>query len=168
VKHGDREQRVVDDEDKTGMWEESFGDHRDSKPHGPRSVGVDVAFPSPTAKLTGIPEHASAMSLHATRAAPGAAPSRTRYAEPYRLYNLDVFEYDLDVPMALYGAIPLLVAHDPADGSVRGAFFNNPSEMFVDVFEGSGGGKGSHWMAESGVIDLFLLPGGSPEDFYRQ
>jgi alpha 1,3-glucosidase len=27
------------------------------------------------------------------------------------LYNLDVFEYDLDVPMALYGAIPLMVGH---------------------------------------------------------
>lgn len=29
------------------------------------------------------------------------------YSEPYRLFNLDVFEYELDVPMALYGAGPL-------------------------------------------------------------
>lgn len=31
--------------------------------------------------------------------------------EPYRLYNLDVFEYDLDSPMSLYGAVPYVIAH---------------------------------------------------------
>lgn len=32
-------------------------------------------------------------------------------AEPYRLYNLDVFEYLHDSPFGLYGAIPLMLAH---------------------------------------------------------
>ena len=32
-------------------------------------------------------------------------------SEPYRLYNLDVFEYELDSRMALYGSIPVMVAH---------------------------------------------------------
>lgn len=32
-------------------------------------------------------------------------------SEPYRLYNLDVFEYELDSPMALYGSIPVLYGH---------------------------------------------------------
>ncbi len=31
--------------------------------------------------------------------------------DPYRLYNLDVFEYELDNRMALYGSIPLMLAH---------------------------------------------------------
>ena len=31
--------------------------------------------------------------------------------DPYRLYNLDVFEYELDNPMALYGSITCMVAH---------------------------------------------------------
>ena len=31
--------------------------------------------------------------------------------DPYRLYNLDVFEYELDNPMALYGSIPFMLAH---------------------------------------------------------
>ena len=31
--------------------------------------------------------------------------------DPYRLYNLDVFEYELDNKMALYGSIPLMLAH---------------------------------------------------------
>jgi len=30
--------------------------------------------------------------------------------EPYRLYNTDVFEYELDSPMALYGAVPFMTA----------------------------------------------------------
>lgn len=29
------------------------------------------------------------------------------YTDPYRLFNLDVFEYEPDSEMALYGAIPL-------------------------------------------------------------
>ena len=31
-------------------------------------------------------------------------------SEPYRLYNLDVFEYAVDTPFGLYGSIPLLWA----------------------------------------------------------
>ena len=36
-------------------------------------------------------------------------PSRS--GDPYRLYNLDVFEYELNNPMALYGSIPFMLAH---------------------------------------------------------
>ena len=32
-------------------------------------------------------------------------------SEPYRLYNLDVFEYLDSSPFGLYGAIPMMVAH---------------------------------------------------------
>ena len=31
--------------------------------------------------------------------------------EPYRLFNLDVFEYELNSKMALYGSIPFMLAH---------------------------------------------------------
>ena len=34
-----------------------------------------------------------------------------RGSDPYRLYNLDVFEYELDRRMALYGSVPLMLAH---------------------------------------------------------
>jgi alpha 1,3-glucosidase len=34
-----------------------------------------------------------------------------RNVDPYRLYNLDVFEYELDNGMALYGSVPVLIAH---------------------------------------------------------
>jgi len=34
-----------------------------------------------------------------------------RDTDPFRLYNLDVFEYELESKMALYGSIPYIVAH---------------------------------------------------------
>ena len=34
-----------------------------------------------------------------------------RDTDPYRLYNLDVFEYELYNPMALYGSVPYMIAH---------------------------------------------------------
>lgn len=73
----------------------------------------------------GLPEHASSFRLKTTRGA------NAGYTEPYRLYNLDVFEYELDEPMALYGSIPFVAAHRP-EGTI-GALFFNPCETFVDV-----------------------------------
>jgi hypothetical protein len=31
--------------------------------------------------------------------------------DPYRLFNLDIFEYDIKNPMALYGSVPFMLAH---------------------------------------------------------
>ena len=42
-------------------------------------------------------------------------------SEPYRLYNLDVFEYEHDSPFGLYGSIPYVVAHRA--GATVGAFW---------------------------------------------
>jgi len=104
------------------------------------------------------------MTLQKTRLPPNgvaAKGGKPHYGEPYRLYNLDVFEYDLDVPMSLYGSIPLVISHSPSVGKTVGVFFNNPSEMFVDVYDSNAaGGMGTHWMAESGIVELFVLPGG--------
>ena len=83
----------------------------------------------------------------------------SQYNEPYRFYNLDVFEYDLDRPW-LYGrAIPL---HGPFHGPCStdtdhrraGVFYNNASETFVDVSDDSGA---LHFVSESGVLELFLF-----------
>ena len=128
---------VGDDAD--GMWEENFSGHVDSKPLGPASVGFDIAFPNSN-HLFGLPEHASSTQLKAT------IGNDAHYSEPYRLYNLDVFEYELDETMALYGAVPLVVAHTTK--STVGAFFFNPTETFVDVSEYKGlgsEGMSTHW-----------------------
>ncbi|TYZ62954.1 hypothetical protein PybrP1_008092 [[Pythium] brassicae (nom. inval.)] len=164
-------------------WEETFGGHTDKTKFGPSSVGMDITFhggegdAAQQRGLYGIPEHASDFLLKDTLAAadaasdserePGTTPTPTVLADPYRLYNLDVFEYELDETMALYGAIPLLVA--PNAANTVGAFWHNPSETFVDIAtDAATGAKTSHWMSESGVLDVFLLLGPSSAHFFAQ
>jgi alpha-glucosidase (family GH31 glycosyl hydrolase) len=83
---------------------EHFGGHHDTVPLGPRSVGMDFAFPC-AKDVYGIPEHTTPLSL------PTTSGEGARYSQPYRLYNLDVFEYELQETMALYGNIPVMWAH---------------------------------------------------------
>ncbi|KAG5181198.1 hypothetical protein JKP88DRAFT_273278 [Tribonema minus] len=109
--------RVTPAED-PGLGEERFDGHVDTKPFGATSVGMDVWFPG-SQELYGIPEHAASMAL---KAKPATAPVT---ATPTALYTLDVFEYELDVPMALYGAIPL--ASEPRRGRHAAAFWWNPT-----------------------------------------
>uniref|UniRef100_A0A7S3VF80 Glucosidase II subunit alpha n=2 Tax=Chaetoceros debilis TaxID=122233 RepID=A0A7S3VF80_9STRA len=146
--------------DTEGMWEEKFKEHSDSKPYGPMSVGADISFPS-SSHIFGLPEHASSAQLKDTTGA------NAHYREPYRLYNLDVFEYELDETMALYGEVPLIVSQSETSGTV-GVFWFNPSETFVDVESKGTAGTNTHWISESGVFDLFLLPGPNPRSLYEQ
>jgi alpha 1,3-glucosidase len=113
----------------------------------------------------GIPEHADKFSLQDTTT-----------SEPYRLYNLDVFEYELWNPMALYASIPFMMSHNPKRST--GLFWLNAAETWVDVkredpsagvlgsisnFVGSNNDKQAnvhaHFMSESGIIDAFILLG---------
>jgi len=130
------------------------------------SVGMEIVFPQ-SAHLFGLPEHASSAQLKTTSGSDG----HHYYKEPYRLYNLDVFEYDLDETMALYGNVPLVVSQSATMGTA-GAFWFNPTETFVDVQEVEGVDdtveSRTHFMSESGVIDLFLLPGPDPQALYGQ
>jgi alpha 1,3-glucosidase len=82
-----------------GAWEENFKDHHDAKPFGPESIAMDFSFPG-SEHAYGVPEHADSLALKSTKS-----------TDPYRLYNLDVFEYETNERMALYGAIPVLYAH---------------------------------------------------------
>jgi len=160
------ERRVLDDRSTQGHdgdGPETFQGHTDHKRNGPTSVGLDLAFPGFT-QLYGLPEHAGPLALRTTRGA-GA-----QYSDPYRLYNLDVFEYELDNPMALYGAVPLLMGHKVGGvggHSTAGAFWFNPSETFVDI-ERTPEAMRARLISESGVVDLLLLPGPSPAAAYRQ
>ncbi|BES89296.1 neutral alpha-glucosidase AB [Nesidiocoris tenuis] len=158
-----------DDSEDPGSWEENFKSHHDSKPHGPTAVALDFTFKG--AKFAyGLPEHADSLALKTTTG-----------GDPYRLYNLDVFEYEINNPMALYAAIPLLIAH--SEERTTGVFWVNPSETWVDVKVETnnvvsslvnfvGGNQESavetHFMSESGDIDVFILPGPKPMDVFRQ
>jgi alpha 1,3-glucosidase len=65
------------------------------------------------------------------------------FDDPYRLYNLDVFEYEHDSPMALYGAIPYMQAHRA--GSSVGVFWLNGAETWIDV-EKKAPGRAVRWL----------------------
>lgn len=149
-----------DDDD---MWEQKFQSHKDSNPRGPADFGMDISFVD-TEHIYGIPEHASSLALKSTTG------DNAAYSDPFRLYNLDVFEYDLDVPMALYGAIPFIMSHD-AQKTVA-MLWLNAAETFVDVSSGtdSSGVKEqrTHWMSETGVVDVFFFLGPATNDVYFQ
>ncbi|GLB37956.1 putative glycosyl hydrolase 31 family protein [Lyophyllum shimeji] len=140
-------------------WEETFGSWTDSKPKGPESLSIDINFPN-HGTVYGIPQHATRLALPTTT---GESPF---FSDPYRLYNADVFEYLASSPMSIYGSIPVLHAHS-ADSTV-GMFHAVGSETWIDVGHASDKSTETHWISESGILDLFLMPGPTPEDIFRQ
>ncbi|XP_053575926.1 neutral alpha-glucosidase AB isoform X2 [Bombina bombina] len=160
------------EEEEPGMWDETFKTHTDSKPNGPSSIGLDFSLPG-FEHVYGIPEHADNLRLRTTES-----------TDPYRLYNLDVFQYEIYNTMALYGSVPLLLAHNIH--RTLGIFWLNAAETWVDISSNTagktllgkmlqymqGGGETPQtdvrWMSESGIIDVFLLLGPSPHDIFRQ
>ncbi|KAH7152059.1 family 31 glycoside hydrolase [Dactylonectria estremocensis] len=157
-------------EDESTWWDESFGGNTDSKPRGPESVALDITFPG-YAHVFGIPEHTGPLSLKQTRGGDG------NYEEPYRMYNSDVFEYILDSPMTLYGSIPFMQAHRK-DSSV-GVFWLNAAETWVDITKSedtvnplslglkSKTSTHTHWISESGLLDVFVFMGPTPADLTK-
>ncbi|GAX83418.1 hypothetical protein CEUSTIGMA_g10843.t1 [Chlamydomonas eustigma] len=136
-----------------GCWSETFLQFTDSKPHGPEAMSLDIAFPG-FEHVYGLPEHATSFALKPTVG-----------GEPYRLYNLDVFEYLDSSPFGLYGSIPMMVAHKV--GLTIGVFWLNAAEMFVDVSK-EGSNTATQWIAESGIVDLFIFTGPGPAEVQQQ
>jgi alpha 1,3-glucosidase len=125
---------------------------------GPEALSIDLSFPG-VEHVFGLPEHASPLSL------PDTVGPNAHYTDPYRLFNVDIFEYLADSPMSLYGAIPLLHAHS-AKSSV-GVLNLVASDTWVDVLHDKQGTH-THWMSESGILDLLLLPGPKPQQLFEQ
>ena len=75
-------------------------------------------------------------------------------SEPYRLYNLDVFEYLHESPFGLYGSIPFMMAHNARRSA--GVFWLNAAEMWVDVF--AAGWDGSKPAASPEVREISTTP----------
>ncbi len=166
---GEDESVDTENNDEPGMWEETFGGNTDSKPHGPQGVSMDFAFVGSN-DVFGVPEHADNFNL-----------KDTSNEDPIRLYNLDVFEYELWNEMALYAAVPFMLGHNTE--RTTGLFWLNSAETWIDVKKSSSGVLGSlsslvssqsekrvdtHWMSESGIIDAFVMLGPRPKDVSRQ
>ncbi|XP_062341665.1 neutral alpha-glucosidase AB-like isoform X2 [Osmerus eperlanus] len=155
------EEKVAEEEDLPGMWEETFKSHADSKPNGPSAISLDFSLPG-VDHVYGIPEHADTLKL-----------KNTDGGDPYRLYNLDVFQYELANPMALYGAVPVLLSHSAQ--RTMGLFWLNAAETWVDVRSSpadQGASEAAHtdvrWISESGIIDVFIMLGPRPSDVFTQ
>uniref|UniRef100_A0A672J3H4 Neutral alpha-glucosidase AB n=1 Tax=Salarias fasciatus TaxID=181472 RepID=A0A672J3H4_SALFA len=160
----EEEEKVED-----GMWEETFKSHSDGKPNGPSAISLDFSLPG-VEHVYGIPEHADPLRL-----------KTTDNGDPYRLYNLDVFQYELFNPMALYGAVPVMLAHNAQ--RTTGIFWFNAAETWVDIssnttvfgkmldyVQGSSETPQTdvRWISESGIIDVFLMLGPTAKDVFSQ
>lgn len=139
------------DMDPRFLWEESFDHFVDRRVSGPTGRGFDVSFAESMA-LVGLAEHATSLHLG-------------KFTEPYRLYNLDVFEYEVDVPMALYGAIPFVTCVQRGGGA-SGLLALNPSEAFVQV--DAGNTTETWWIFETGPLELYFFLGPSLTDVLQQ
>uniref|UniRef100_G1NTV4 Glucosidase alpha, neutral C n=1 Tax=Myotis lucifugus TaxID=59463 RepID=G1NTV4_MYOLU len=156
-----------------GLWEEKFGKFVDVKVNGPASIGLDFSLHG-FEHLYGIPQHAESHQL-----------KNTGGEDAYRLYNLDVYEYEIHNKMGIYGSVPYLLAHKL--GRTLGIFWLNSSETLVeintepavkvrvlfqmgpvDAKQKSKSRTDVHWMSESGIIDVFLLTGPTPFDVFKQ
>ncbi|KAL2094933.1 hypothetical protein ACEWY4_009652 [Coilia grayii] len=158
---GEAGEEVQEEEDHPGMWEETFKSHTDTKPNGASSISLDFSFPG-VGHVYGIPEHADSLKLKSTEG-----------GDPYRLYNLDVFQYELYNPMALYGAVPVLLSHSAE--RTMGIFWLNAAETWVDISSSTvtqGDSEvpetGVRWISESGIIDVFIMLGPRPTDVFSQ
>jgi alpha-glucosidase (family GH31 glycosyl hydrolase) len=80
---------------------------------------MDLTFVN-SRHLYGLPEHTDSFVL-----------SNTENGEPYRLFNLDVFQFEVDERMALYGGVPFVTSHTPELTSA--ALWMNAAETWVDI-----------------------------------
>eukprot|EP01054_Gregarina_sp_Poly1_P004183 Gregarina_sp_Poly_1__4182@NODE_228_length_11160_cov_127_571532_g202_i0_p3_GENE_NODE_228_length_11160_cov_127_571532_g202_i0NODE_228_length_11160_cov_127_571532_g202_i0_p3_ORF_typecomplete_len944_score89_86Glyco_hydro_31/PF01055_26/7_2e124Gal_mutarotas_2/PF13802_6/3_2e14Gal_mutarotas_2/PF13802_6/2e02DUF4968/PF16338_5/0_04_NODE_228_length_11160_cov_127_571532_g202_i0822311054 len=148
-------------------WETWFDGQMDKSLLGPQAVGLDIQFLD---SLTshGFGEHAVPWDLPPT----DAFPNKVDVNEPYRFWNSDIPQYELNTPMALYAALPFLfIVHNPLNQSqaVSAVMWNNPSETFVDLK------KDKHtkefrtwWASETGIIDLFIFTSSNMQSITKQ
>ncbi|XP_069861984.1 neutral alpha-glucosidase C isoform X2 [Dipodomys merriami] len=155
-----------------GLWEEKFGNFIDVKANGPTSIGLDFSLHG-FEHLYGIPQHAESHRL-----------KNTKDGDAYRLYNLDIYGYQIHSKTGIYGSVPYLLAHKL--GRTIGIFWLNASETLVEISTepaveytftqlGPAAAKQKvrprtdvRWMSESGIIDVFLLTGPTPFDVFKQ
>lgn len=143
-------EHLLPEESDFDMFHDSFQDSKTDKlPFGPESIGVDFTL-NGFNYLYGIPEHADSFSLKDT----------TTSNLPYRLFNVDIFEYETNSRMPMYGSIPFLLAVKP-EVSV-GIFWINSADTYVDIKKGSDKSS-SHWISESGVLDFMILIDKTPD-----
>lgn len=158
IEGDDVKKHVSEFEIEDGMWEEEFDNFKDKKTKGPEAVSMDVIFDG-YKHVYGIPEHADKFSLRETRGGEG------NHEEPYRLFNVDIFEYETNSPMPMYGSIPFMQAQ--AKGASAGVFWANAADTYIDITKDKKSTT-SHWISEAGLLDVFVFLSDAPEEINRQ
>ncbi|GJQ88220.1 hypothetical protein Trydic_g13212 [Trypoxylus dichotomus] len=120
-----------------------------------QSIAMDFTFLGAVTAY-GIPEHAERLSLQST--GPGGL-------SPYRLYNADYPGYPIGTQEALYGTIPVLYGHGV--NGTSGIFWLNAAQSFVDIARTDNSVQ-SLFISESGIIDIFVLPGPTFQSAVKQ
>lgn len=142
-------ENINEEEEPFNMFKDSFADSKsDSIPLGPESVALDFKFHG-ISNLYGIAEHADSLRLR-----------DTSNIDPYRLYNVDVFQYKLNSTLPMYGSIPFVVGIK--ESLSIGLFWMNPSDTWIDIQYGHSDSS-THWMSESGIIDFIVIVQETPK-----
>lgn len=149
---------ISPEESNYGAYKDSFKDTKsDTLKFGPESVALDVSFVG-YSNVYGIPQHGDRLSL-----------ADTSNREPYRLFNVDIFEYPADASSyPMYGSIPFMIGAKP--GSASGVFWVNSADTYVDIkkvapeedtrriiHRKTAAEVQTHWMSENGVLDVILI-----------
>lgn len=143
--------RQKSDSDEPTMWEDSFDGHTDKKIRGPESVTADFTFPG-ARHVYGIPEHSDSLSLKDTR---------KEHTDPYRMFNVDIFEYETESEMPMYGSIPFMLGLRP--DACAGILWLNSADTYVDITKEKDS-TWTHWISETGKLDAFIFVGKTPTD----
>lgn len=122
-------------------------------PLGPESIGLDFTF-NDFKNVYGIPEHADSLKL-----------KDTSNTDPYRLFNVDVFEYNVDSKQPMYGAIPLMLAQKK-NLSV-GLLWINAADTWIDINYVESDTK-THWFSENGIMDMVIFMDRTPMGITNQ
>eukprot|EP00762_Andalucia_godoyi_P003190 ANDGO_01136.mRNA.1 Neutral alpha-glucosidase AB len=110
--------------------------------------------------IYGVPEHA--LDLHVPQTVDTLLKkegSENANAEPIRLWNSDVFEYEINNKVGLYGSIPLVIGQ--GEHGVVGIFVMNGGQIFVDVSYADDAYVDVRFIAEEHPIDIFFFQGDS-------
>lgn len=140
------------EESQFNMFHDDFQySSRDTIPLGPESVALDFKWVD-YSHLYGIPEHADSFRLKDTNDG----------GDPYRLYNVDVFQYNIGEKSPMYGSIPFIIGVN--DNTASGLFWVNAADTWVDIKTKNRKHRHTHWISENGIIDVVLFLGDNPND----
>ena len=139
----------------------------DKIPNGPTSVAMDFLFLGDNVRFHGLPEHTLNLTLPYTT---NRLKRRNKIVynpvtDPIRLFNVDINRYEIGNPMAMYGAIPFLMARDSK--KTTGLFWCNPSETWIDTSNERTGNL-ARFLSEGGYIDFFVFTGVTPADVVKK